>query len=72
MIKLKKDIYLLKAIKFNFQITTSYNKHCILAKKENLNEIVNHCFNYPLLGEKSKLFFKLFKYQKFTFISFKP
>jgi len=52
------DIYLIEAIKQFFEVTNKvrnpYGKFYYLEvyKKEVLERIITHCFNYPLLGEK--------------------
>jgi hypothetical protein len=52
------DIYLIEAIKQYFQVTNkvrnSYGNFYVLEvyKKEALHKIIEHCTNYPLLGEK--------------------
>lgn len=54
------DIYLINAIKQYFEVTNKirnpYSKFYYLEvyKKEVLLEIITHCTNYPLLGEKSE------------------
>jgi uncharacterized protein (DUF433 family) len=54
------DIYLIEAIKQYFKVTNQirnpYGKFYSLEvyKKETLLKIINHCINYPLLGEKLK------------------
>ena len=52
------DFYLINAIKQYFEITNSvrnpYNNFFYIEvyKKEILKKIINHCYCYPLLGEK--------------------
>jgi len=54
------DFYLINAIKQYFEITNlvrnSYNNFFFLEvyKKEILEKIINHCYYYPLLGEKAE------------------
>lgn len=54
------DFYLINAIKFYFDINNKvrnpYKDFYVLEiyKKEILLKIINHCTNYPLLGEKSE------------------
>jgi len=53
------DFYLIDAIKQKFEATNKIRnsyKHFYsleIYKKEILSKIINHCLNYPLLGEKS-------------------
>jgi hypothetical protein len=59
------DIYLIETIKNFFKITNllKYSKdngyYLEVYKKEVLLKIINHCVNYPLLGEKLHLLKRL-------------
>ena len=61
------DYYLLENIKVFFNLSVRvrnpYKKFFLLEsyKKETLNRIINHCTNYPLLGEKSQSLGKFIK-----------
>ena len=61
------DFYLLDNIKLFFNLSVMiknpYKKFFVLEsyKKETLNRIINHCTNYPLLGEKSQSLEKFIK-----------
>jgi hypothetical protein len=72
-ISLNNDYYLLQAIKLFFnssvKVKNPYSKFYILEtyKRETLNTIINHCINYPLLGDKSQAldrFIKVFVLHK--------
>jgi len=66
-IGLNNDIYLINTIKEYFKVTNKvknpYSKFYFLEiyKKEVLLKIINHCINYPLLGEKFLLLKRLNK-----------
>ena len=66
-IEQRKDHYLLNGIKKLFnssvKVETRHKDYFFIEiyKKENLNQIVNHCIHYPLLGEKSKSLYKIIK-----------
>ncbi len=61
------DFYLLDNIKIFFNLSVMvrnpYKKFYLIEsyKKETLNRIINHCTNYPLLGEKSQSLEKFIK-----------
>jgi hypothetical protein len=61
------DFYIMQAIKLFFNlnvIVKNPNKNFYsieIYKKETLNRIINHCINYPLLGEKSQSLDKFIK-----------
>ena len=61
------DFYLLDNIKIFFNLSVMvknpYKKVYLIEsyKKETLNRIINHCTNYPLLGEKSQSLEKFIK-----------
>ena len=61
------DFYLLYNIKKFFNLSAMvrnpYKNFYVIEsyKKETLNIIINHCLNYPLLGEKSKSLIKFIK-----------
>ena len=63
----KEDFYLLENIKLFFNLSVMvrnpHKKFFILEsyKKETLNRIINHCTNYPLLGEKAQSLVKFIK-----------
>ena len=66
-IGLNEDFYLLDNIKIFFNLSVMirnpYKKFYLIEsyKKETLNRIINHCTNYPLLGEKSQPLEKFIK-----------
>jgi cytochrome c oxidase subunit 1 len=61
------DFYLLENIKLYFNLSVMvrnpHKKFFIIEsyKKETLNRIINHCTNYPLLGEKAQSLIKFIK-----------